>query len=311
MYVKIRNDGAIGIGRGTEGDDEITIGYGEAHMIAAALEKLAQTARSYKQTYKKTTDVGGGNKIEFERSDEGSITLSGDGNDYICTENEIRELADMLKHLPPVEAAPASDYVKKIKPRDGQCLVVTNGGNQVPFRLPEAALLKTTLISSMNGKFFLENIRVGKRSYTLERSSDLKWKLVAPNGEVRFTAYEVEAWRNGLHTGILDVLMDLVKSFGSDKLSDIRVKSQIQRIDQETGIVFKDVKRGRDLSKYIVKMSKKILGTGQDAEERTEAFIEMCNGVYAEADPEKIPRLFDLFSEIFVTAPVETAASTD
>ena len=58
MYVKIRKDGAVGIGKGTEGRAEITLGYGEAHMIAAALEKLAQTARNYKQTYKKTTDVG-------------------------------------------------------------------------------------------------------------------------------------------------------------------------------------------------------------------------------------------------------------
>ena len=55
-------------------------------------------------------------------------------------------------------------------------------------------------------------------------------------------------------------------------------------------------------------MSKKILGSGQDAEDRTEAFIEMCNSVYADTNPEKIPKLFDLFSEIFVTAPVETSA---
>ena len=65
MYVKIRTDGAVGIGKGTEGSAEITLGYGEAHMIAAALDKLAQTARSYKQIYKKTTDVGGGHKIEL------------------------------------------------------------------------------------------------------------------------------------------------------------------------------------------------------------------------------------------------------
>jgi hypothetical protein len=92
LYVKIRKDGAVGIGKGTEGRAEITLGYGEAHMIAAALEKLAQTARNYKQTYKKTTDVGGGNRIDFERAEDGTITVSGDSQTYFLTESEVRSL---------------------------------------------------------------------------------------------------------------------------------------------------------------------------------------------------------------------------
>ena len=143
MFVKIRKDGALGIGRGTEGKEEITLGYGEAHMISAALEKLAQTARSYEQVYHKTTDVGGGNKIEFKRGDDGTISISGDRQTYFCTEEEVRELAEKLKNLPPVEVAPPSDYVKKIKPSEGMCLTITNGGNSIRVRLPEAAVLKT------------------------------------------------------------------------------------------------------------------------------------------------------------------------
>ncbi|TFF94469.1 hypothetical protein EU546_04870, partial [Candidatus Thorarchaeota archaeon] len=140
MYVKIRQDGAIGIGRATEGGAEITLGYGEAHMIAAALDKLAQTARSYKQTYHKTTDVGSGNRIDFERADDGTILISGDRQSYICTEEEIRTLSEKLKHLPPVSVSAPSDYVKKTAPKQGMCLNVVNGGKSFAVRLPEAAI---------------------------------------------------------------------------------------------------------------------------------------------------------------------------
>ncbi|MFW9964482.1 MAG: hypothetical protein ACFFCX_13000, partial [Candidatus Sifarchaeia archaeon] len=233
MYVKIRQDGALGIGRGTEGNAEITMGYGEAHMVAAALEKLAQTARSYKQEYLKTTDVGGGNKITFDRADDGTITISGDRQSYICTESEIRQLAEKLKHLPPVEVAPPSDYVKKITPSDGMCLVVTNGGNSIKLRLPEAAIIKTSIKSSIDSRFFDETVTVGQRKITVSRSSDLKWQLSGEDTTVRFTAYEIEALVAGLHNGILDVLMDVVKGFGADDVSDIRVKSQLKRVEQD------------------------------------------------------------------------------
>ncbi|MGD9397869.1 MAG: hypothetical protein PVJ05_15640, partial [Candidatus Thorarchaeota archaeon] len=227
MYVKIRSDGSLGIGRGTEGSAEITMGYGEAHMVAAALEKLAQTARSYKQDYLKTTGVGGGNKITFERADDGTITISGDRQTYICTEAEIRQMAERLKNLPPVEVAPPSDYVKKITPSEGLCLVVTNGGNSLRIGLPEAAIIKTAVKSSIDSRFFDEVIAIGQRKLTVSRSSDLKWQLSGDGSTVRFTAYEIEALVAGLHNGILDVLMDVVKSFGADDVSDIRVKSQL------------------------------------------------------------------------------------
>ncbi|MHA1636375.1 MAG: hypothetical protein ACTSUB_00025 [Candidatus Thorarchaeota archaeon] len=302
MYVKIRMDGALGIGRGTEGKEEITIGYGEAHMIAAALEKLAQTARSYKQAYKKTTAVGGGNRIDFERTDEGTITISGDGNSYHCTEEEIRKIADLLKHLPPVAVAPASDFVKKITPQNGLCLVVTNGGNQIRLRLAEAALLKTAVAASINSRFYIQQINAHGRTISLQRTSELKWKLVTQEGEVKFTAFEVESLVAGLHMGILEVLMDLVKSFGSDKLADIRVKSQIQRVEKETEELFEDHKKDKGQARHLVKMSKKILGAGMDADTRTESFIEVCNHVYGKMDPKFLDPIFDMFTKLFVTS---------
>ncbi len=302
MYVKIRTDGALGMGRGTEGDAEITIGYGEAHMMSAALEKLAQTARSYKQTYKKTSVVSGkGNKIEFERTSDGDITISGDGNSYYCSEAEVRELAEMLKRLPVIEIAPSSDYVQKITPRDGFCLVVKNGGNQIPLKLAEAAVLKTAIISSMTSKYYLERLTMGKRSITLQRSSDLKWKLVGPNAEVKFTAYEVESLLAGIHNGILDLLMDLVKSIGSDKISDIRMKSQIQRVEKESAEIFHEHKKGKGLVRYFDKMTKKILGPGEDADVRSESFIELCNYVFSKMDPSYVEQLFELFTKTFLT----------
>ena len=300
MYVKIRSDGSLGIGKGTEGNKEITIGYGEAHMIAAALDKLAQTARSYKQTYKKTTDVGKGNKIDFERSDSGSIMIIGDGQKYVCTEGEIRELSEVLKHLPPVEVAPPSDYVQKIKPDQGVCLRLTNAGGSITLKLYEAALLKTSLKSSLNSRFFKENITIGKRVLSVQRSSDLKWQVSAGGQDVKFTAYEIEALVAGLHNGVLDVLMDLIKSFGSDKLSDIRVKSHIQRVEQESAELLEEEKAGKAVSRNLLKSTKKIIGTGEDAEARTEEFIAMCDYVYSGVNPVYQQAVFALFSKTFV-----------
>ena len=199
MYVKIRQDGALGIGRGTEGDAEITMGYGEAHMVAAALEKLAQTARNHKQAYVKTTNVGGSNKIDFERADDGTITISGDRQKYICTEPEIRELAEKLRHLPKIEVSPPSDYVKKITPRNGVCLHLMNGGQSISLRLPEAALLKTAIQSSIDSRYFDETIAVGSRKLVTKRTSDLKWQLRGGESTVNFTAFEIEALVAGLH----------------------------------------------------------------------------------------------------------------
>lgn len=297
MYVKIRRDGALGIGRGTEGLQEITIGYGEAHMVAAALDKLAQTARSYRQTYKKTT---GKDKIDFERSDDGSIAIIGDGQRYVCTEEEIRVLSEMLKHLPPVEVAPPSDYVQKMKPEQGVCLVLKSAGKAIPLKLHEAALLRTAVQSSVDSRYYMQKIAIGGNTLTLHRSSDLKWSVQSAGEEVKFTAYEVEALIGGLHNGVLDVLMDLVKSFGSDKLSDIRVKSQIQHVEQEATVLFEEDKAGKLIVRNIMKSTRKIIGIGEDAESRTEEFIALCNYVFGEVNPVHHQKLFKLFSAVFV-----------
>lgn len=297
VYVKIRRDGALGIGRGTEGLQEITIGYGEAHMIAAALDKLAQTARSYRQTYKKTT---GKDKIDFERSDDGSIAIIGDGQRYVCTEEEIRVLSEMLKHLPPVEVAPPSDYVQKMKPEQGVCLVLKSAGKAIPLKLHEAALLRTAVQSSVDSRYYMQKIAIGGNTLTLHRSSDLKWSVQSAGEEVKFTAYEVEALIGGLHNGVLDVLMDLVKSFGSDKLSDIRVKSQIQHVEQEATVLFEEDKAGKLIVRNIMKSTRKIIGIGEDAESRTEEFIALCNYVFGEVNPVHHQKLFKLFSAVFV-----------
>lgn len=301
MYVKIRQDGSLGIGRATEGDAEITMGFGEAHMVAAALEKLAQTARNHRQTYLKTTNVGGGNKIDFIRADDGMITISGDRQTYICTEPEIRELAEKLRHLPPIEVAPPSDYVKKIGPTGGFCLTVTNAGAFIKLRLPEAALLKTSVRSSIDSRYFEEVIMVGQKQIGIERTSDLKWLIRGEEGAVKFTAYEIEALVAGLHNGILDVLMDLVKSFGSDDISDIRIKSVLQRIEQETEKVFGEDKSQRGVVKELTKSTRGIIGVGEFADERASRFIDMCKYVYSKLDTKYVERLFDLFANAFAT----------
>jgi hypothetical protein len=301
MYVKIRQDGSLGIGRGTEGDSEITMGFGEAHMIAAALEKLAQTARNHKQTYLKTTNVGGGNKIDFVRGDDGMITISGDRQTYICTEPEIRELATKLRHLPPVEVAPPSDYVKKISPSNGICLLVTNGGNSVRLRLPEAAIMKTAVRSSINSRYYDEVIMLGQKRLVVTRTSDLKWQIQGDEGVVKFTAFEIEALIAGLHNGILDVLMDLVKSFGSDDISDIRIKSVLQRIEQETDKAFGEDKSQKGIVKELTKRTRGIIGIGEFADERATRFIDMCNYVYSKLDTKYMESVFDLFATTFIT----------
>jgi hypothetical protein len=299
MYVKIRSDGAIGIARGSEGDSEIAIGYGEAHMIAAALEKLAQTARNYKQTYKKTTDVGAGNRIDFERTEAGVITITGDGQRYICEEPEIRDLAKMLKKLPPIETKPASDYVDKIPKHGDYCISVSNNQASLSLTLPEAALVKTSIAASLNGRYYEEHI-VGERELRVLRSSNLKWEISAEEASVKFTAYEVEALLNGLNSAILDVIMDNVKSLGSDDIADIRVKSHIQRMEQDTAKALVESKDAKNIVRELTKRTKKILGTSMDADLRMQEFVKMCQYVHKSVDPRHRIPLFNLFSTVFV-----------
>ena len=299
MYVKIRSDGAIGIARGSEGNSEIAIGYGEAHMIAAALEKLAQTARNYKQTYKKTTDVGAGNRIDFERTEAGVITITGDGQRYICEEPEIRDLAKMLKKLPPIETKPASDYVDKIPKHGDYCISVSNNQASLSLTLPEAALVKTSIAASLNGRYYEEHI-VGERELRVLRSSNLKWEISAEENSVKFTAYEVEALLNGLNNAILDVIMDNVKSLGSDDIADIRVKSHIQRMEQDTAKVLEESKYAKNVVRELTKRTRKILGTSMDADLRMREFVKMCQYVHKSIDPRYRAPLFKLFSTVFV-----------
>lgn len=296
----MRKDGAVGLGRGSEGTAEITLGYGEAHMVAAALEKLAQTARSYKQSYVKTTDVGSGNKIDFERTTDGAIMLSGDGHSYICTEDEVKEVADVLRHLPPVQAIPSSDYAQKVQPKEGYCIAVKSGGKSLMLKLHEAALLKTAVVTSLDGKFYEENIVIGDRRVALQRTSDLKWELSVDDDKLKFTAFEVEALVNGLHNATLDSLMDLVKSMGSDKIADIRVKSVIQRLEQDATKILEQEKKARSIVKSLARSAEKILGPGSDADARTREFIEMCKYVYSAVEPAYYEPLFGLFTAVFV-----------
>ncbi len=301
MYVKIRRDGALGIGRATDATGEITIGYGEAHMVAAALEKLAQTARNYRQLYHKTTDVGAGNKIQFERAEDGTITITGDKQQYFLTEQEVRDLAKLLKSLPPVEVAPASDFVQKMRPENGFCLTIMNGGQSAKVRITEAALIKTAIASSVDSRYYMERIFVDGRKIIVNRSSDLKWAIGIDDTEIKFTAFEIEALMAGLENGILDVLMDVVKSLGSDKISDIRIKSQIQRIEQETAKIVKDTKQAKAVTKQISKTAKKILASSADADVRTQEFINLVNYIQAKVDRKLTDSLFRLIAQEFVT----------
>ncbi len=303
MYVKIRRDGAVGLGRATDSAGEITIGYGEAHMVAAALEKLAQTVRNYRQEYRKTTNVGGGNKIIFERTEDGSIKISGDRQTYLLTEEEVRNLASLLKNLPPVEVAPASDYVRKITPKDDLCLELRSGDKRAPIKVTEAAILKMSIQSSVESRYFEEHITIDGRQFDLVRSSDLKWSLNVDGEEIRFTAYEVEAVIAGLHNGILDVLMDLVKSLGSDEIADIRIKSRIQHIEQETTKILGDHRDAKNIVKTLVKMAKQIVGGKSDAELRTEEFIAMCNYVWGHLDRSLVDPILRLLASAFVYVP--------
>jgi hypothetical protein len=270
-------------------------------MIAAALEKLAQTARNYKQTYKKTTDVGGGNRIDFERAEDGTITVSGDSQTYFLTESEVRELADMLNNLPPVEVVPPSKYVQKTAPEAGVCLIVKNGGTSLSLTLPEAALVRTAIQNSVESRFFLEPIVIGKKKLRVTRSSGLKWLLSHEGTEVKFTAYEIEALMVGLHNGLLDVLMDMVKSLGSDDIADIRMKSQIQRIEQDSASILGEHKKAKGRVRNIVKRSRKILGTVEDAEIRLEEFVKLCKYIQSKYEPEFVKPFFDLIGRTFVT----------
>jgi hypothetical protein len=142
---------------------------------------------------------------------------------------------------------------------------------------------------------------LGQKRLVVTRTSDLKWQIQGDEGVVKFTAFEIEALVAGLHNGILDVLMDLVKSFGSDDISDIRIKSVLQRIEQETDKAFGEDKSHKGVVKELTKRTRGIIGIGEFADERATRFIDMCKYVYSKLDTKYIERVFDLFATAFIT----------
>ncbi|MBD3157302.1 MAG: hypothetical protein GF309_00810 [Candidatus Lokiarchaeota archaeon] len=298
MYIKLRKDGAVGLGRATKGKAEITIGYGEAHMVAAALEKVAQTPKEFHQTYKKTTNVGGGNEIEFDREKNGAISISGDGYRYSCSEEEILQLVKSLRDLPPLDTHEESRFVSK-NADALHCVTVENKGNSVKLTLPEAAVLRTSLLSSMEGQYYTEVIEIGKQKVKLERTSGLKWQLIGKDS-VKFTAYEIEELVEGIESAIMDVLMKTANSMGIDEVSDIRVKSRVQRIEEDTKAVVENYAHGRRVRKRIKKMAEKVLGAGEDAASRTNHFMEVANYIYRELEPEYFEPLFGVLASTFL-----------
>ena len=100
---------------------------------------------------------------------------------------------------------------------------------------------------------------------------------------------------------ILDVLMHMVKSLGSDDIADIRIKSQVQRIEQDATGILGEHKKAKGRVRNIVKRSRKILGTVEDAELRLEEFVNLCKHIQRKFEPEFVKPLFDLIGRTFVT----------
>jgi len=105
--------------------------------------------------------------------------------------------------------------------------------------------------------------------------------------------------------------MDMVKALGSDDLADIRVKSQIQRIEQESAKILGEYKKAKPVTRNISKSAKRIIGTGEDADARTNRFIEMCRYVQSKVDTSLVqtgqtstPSVSSLASEILCSTVI-------
>ena len=99
--------------------------------------------------------------------------------------------------------------------------------------------------------------------------------------------------------------MDVVKSFGSDDVSDIRVKSQLKRVEQDTTELFAEDKGAKGLVRDLTKKTKKIIGIEEYADERAKRFIDLCNHVYGKMNTSYVEPIFDLFSKVFVVDSME------
>ena len=300
MYVKILDDGKVGIGRGTDVGSEIVFSYAEARDVAAAFEKLAQTAGKYKHSYKKIGLAGESRTIKLGRTEDDKIIISGDNQIFLCKEEEIRNLVQLLKNIPRIEVAPSSDYVHKIQLTDGICIAITNDGKTVKLTLQEAALLSVALESSKESMYYKDIINIGERSLVVDMGLHLKRKITVGNNSVEYASHEIDALIEGLQNSIMDVLTDTIKSMSTDSMVDVRVKSRAKRVEQDILKILAKNKKVKDLASKFARMTRKILAPNTDADVQTKQFIELCRYVYSELDPKYLESISELFNATFL-----------
>ena len=300
MYVKIIDDESVGIGRGTDIGSEIVFSYAEAREVASAFEKLAQTAGKYKHTYKKIGLVGEGRTIKLGRSEDGTIIISGNGRIFYCKEDEIRNLAELLKKLPRIDVAPSSDYVRKIKLENGVCIRLANDGKTVKLTLQEAALLSVALESSKECMYYKDIIQVSERTLTVEMGLHPKRKITMGNNSVEFASHEIDAVIEGLQNSIMDVITDTIKTMSTDSMVDVRVKSRAKRIEQDTLKILAKNKKVKEIARKFAKSTSRILAPNLDADLQTKEFIKLCKYVYSELDSRYLDSIIELFNSTFL-----------
>jgi hypothetical protein len=300
MYVRIRRDGNIGIGRGTEINEEIVFSFAEAEEVAAAFEKLTQTTGKYKHSYKKIGSAGETKKIKLGRTEDDTILIAGDGQIFLCIEDEIRNLVHELKNLPRRDVAPSSDYVHKIKPDDGKAILLKNAGKSIKVTLQEAALLKIALESSLASVYYKDNIKIGRREILVEKNLSLKWRITIGNNSIIFESHEIDALIEGLQNSIMDVLTDTIKSMSTDSLIDVRIKARAKRVEEDTLKILSEHKKVKTIAKQLAKTTARILTPNLDSDMQTNDFIEMCRSVYSEQDSKYFEPLFKLFTLTFL-----------
>ena len=300
MYVKILDDGNIGIGRGTDVGSEIVFSYAEARDVAAAFEKLAQTAGKYKHSYKKIGLTGQGRTIKLGRTEDDRIIVSGDGQIFYCKEKEIRDLVQLLKDIPRIEVAPSSDYVHKTRLEAGVCIAITNGEKTLKLTLQEAALLSVSLESSKESMYYKDIINIGDRTLLVDMGLHLKRKIAIGNNVVEYASHEIDALIEGLHNSIMDVLTDTIKSMSTDSMVDVRIKSRAKRIEQDTLKILGNNKKAKEIARKFARMTRKILAPNTDADLQTKEFIELCKFVYSELDSRNLESMSELIMATFL-----------
>jgi hypothetical protein len=300
MYVKILDNGNIGIGRGTDVGSEIVFSYAESRDVAAAFEKLAQTAGKYKHSYKKIGLAGQGRTIKLGRTEDDRIIVSGDGQIFYCKEKEIRDLVQLLKNIPRIEVAPSSDYVHKTRLEAGVCIALTNGEKTLKLTLQEAALLSVSLESSKESMYYKDIINIGDRTVLVDMGLHLRRKIAIGNNVVEYASHEIDALIEGLHNSIMDVLTDTIKSMSTDSMVDVRIKSRAKRIEQDTLNILGKNKKAKEIARKFERMTGKILAPNTDADLQTKEFIELCKFVYSDLDSRNLESMFELIMATFL-----------